>query len=190
MCFATAALVGSAVGAGTTAVGKVESGQATANAANYSAQVANNNAIIANQNAVYAEQAGNVAATTQSLKGAQVAGKIKVGQAAAGIDVNTGSAKAVQVGQRVASNLDTKTVVNNADLTAYGYRTAATSDTAQAQLDKLTAEQAPIGADLSAGGGLLSSASALGGKWNSGSGLGGLTIPGFNPIAGASGSTA
>ena len=172
MCFATAALVAGVAGAGITGVGKVESGIATSEAASYSAAVARNNAIIANDNAVYAEQAGNVKATTQGLKGAQVAGKIKAGEAASGIDVNTGSAKAVQAGQREIANLDTKTVVNNADLTAYGYRSQATSYTAQSQLDELTAAQAPIGADLSAAGGLLSSASALGGKWNTPSGGG------------------
>jgi len=157
-------------GAGISAVGAVEGGQATANAANYSAQVAKNNATVENQNAVYAEQAGNVAATTQGLKGAQVAGKIKAGQGASGVDVNTGSNKAVQVGQREVSKLDTETVVNNADLTAYGYRTKATSDTAQAGLDELTAAQAPVAGDLSAAGGLLSSASSLSSKWLQGAG--------------------
>ena len=44
--------------------------------------------------------------------------------------------------------------------TAYGYRTKATSDTAQAGLDELTAAQAPVAGDLSAAGGLLSSASS------------------------------
>lgn len=188
------ALIAGIAGAGISAVGTVEGGAATANAANYQATVASNNAIVEKQNAVYAEQAGNVAATTQGLKGAQVAGKIKAGQAASNIDVNTGSAKEVQSGQREISKLDTETVVNNADLTAYGYRTKATSDTAEAGLDELKAEQAPEGADLAAAGGLLSSASALSGKWNSGGGgsggYSGITIPGFNPIAGASGQSA
>jgi hypothetical protein len=192
MCFATAGLIAGIAGAGISGAGAIEGGQATANVANYQAAVASNNAIVENQNAVYALQAGNVAATTQGLKGAQVAGKIKAGQAASNIDVNTGSAKAVQAGQREVSELDTETVVNNADLTAYGYRTKATSDEAQAGLDELTATQAPIGADIGAAGSLLSSASALSGKWNQGGGgSGGFpNIPGFNPIAGASGSTA
>ena len=182
------ALAAGILGAGVSAVGAIEGGTATANAANYSAQVAQNNAKIARDNAAYAEQAGNVAATTQGLKGAAIAGKIKAGQAAAGVDVNTGSAKEVQAGQREVSQLDTETVLNNADLSAYGYRTAATSDTAQAELDTATAEQAPIAADLSAGGGLLSSLSGVGSKWSSGGGgLGGITVPGFNPIAGVSG---
>ena len=164
------ALAAGIVGGGISAIGQVEAGQATANAANYQAAVASNNAIIEGQNAVYAEKAGNVAATNQSLKGAQVAGKIKAGQGASNIDVNTGSAKAVQAGQRVASNLDTATVLNNSELAAYGYRTKAVSDTAEAGLDTLKGQQATEGADIGAVGSLLSSASSLGGKWAQGLG--------------------
>lgn len=166
MCFATAALVAGVVGGGISAVGAVEGGAATAAAANYRAAVAANNAIIEKQNATYAEQAGSVAGTTQGLKGAQVAGKIKAGQAAGGVDVNTGSNKAVQAGQREVANLDTATTVNNSELQAYGYRTKAVSDTAESQLDTFTANQAPIGADIGAAGSLLSSASSLSSKWN------------------------
>lgn len=185
------ALIAGVVGAGVSAAGAVEGGQATANAANYQAQVSKNNADIAIQNAAYAEQAGVAKATAQGLKGAQVAGKIKTGQAAGNIDVNTGSALDVQAGQREASLLDTETVLNNSELEAYGYRSKAVSDTAQSQLETLTAEQAPIGADIGAAGSLLSSASSLGYKWSTGGGgnpfSGGITVPGFNPIAGVSG---
>lgn len=162
---APAALALGAVGAGVSAFGSIEQGQATANAANYQAQVSANNATIANQNANYATEAGRAQAQAQSMKGAVTAGRIKVAQAASGIDVNTGSAANVQVSQREQSNVDTATVMNNADLQAYGYRSQATGFEAQEGLEKEEAEQAPIGADLSAGGGLLSSASGLGLKW-------------------------
>lgn len=165
MCFATAALVAGGVGAATSAFGSVEQGQATANAANYQAQVAANNATIAGQNANYASEAGQAQAQAQSLKGAGTAGRIKAAQAASGIDVNTGSAANVQVSQREQSNVDTQTMLNNAELQAYGYRSQQTGFEAQEGLEKTEAEQAPIGADLSAGGGLLSSVSGLGLKW-------------------------
>lgn len=160
------ALAAGVAGAGISAIGQVEQGQATANAANYQATVARNNAIIAGQNADYAERAGQVQAATQSMKGAATGGRIKVQQAASGVDVNSGSSAAVQGGQREVSKLDTETVLNNADLQAYGYRANATNFQAQAGLDTMEAEQAPIGADLAAGGGLLSSASGLGFKWS------------------------
>lgn len=173
MCFATAALAAGAIGGATSAAGSVEQGQAVSNAASYQAQVASNNAIIAGQNADYATAAGRAQAEAQSLKGAATAGRIKATQAASGVNVNSGSAVDVQTGQREASQLDTETVMNNAQLQAYGYRTQQTNFQAQQGLEQMEAEQAPIGADLGATGGLLSSASGLGLKWaqfgNSGS---------------------
>jgi hypothetical protein len=59
-------------------------------------------------------------------------------------------------------------VLNNADLQSYGYRAAATGYEATAGLEEQEAAQAPIGADLSAAGNLLSGASSVGAKWNSG----------------------
>lgn len=166
MCFATAALIAGGIGAATTAVGTVEQGQATANAASYSAQVAANNAKIAGQNADYASAAGEQQAGTKSLQGAATGGKIKAAQAANNVDVNTGSTVDVQASQREVSKLDTETVLNNAELQAYGYRTQQTNFQAESELDKLKAEQAPIGADLGAAGGFLSSASALSSKYS------------------------
>jgi len=166
MCFATAALVAGAVGAGTSAIGTIEGGQATANAASYNAQVAKNNAVVATQNAQFTMASGQERAQAESLKNAQTAGKIKASQAASGIDVNSGSAVNVQQSQREEGELDTQTTLSNAALTAYGYRTQAVNDTAQAGLETEEAEQAPIGADIGAAGGLLSSASSLGLKWS------------------------
>lgn len=170
MCFATMALVAGVAGAGISGVGAVEGGAAAANAANYRAQVASNNAIIAKQNADYAIEAGRAAATTQSLKGAARGGALKAGQGASGVDLNSGSAVDVRVSNKEANVLDTETVMNNAELQAYGYNAKATGFEAESKLDKLTAEQAPIGADIGAAGSLLSSASSLGFKW---SGMGG-----------------
>ncbi len=173
MCFITAGAIGapliSAVlgtaGAGLTAGGLWEGGQATANAATYSAQVAANNAEIARQNAKYAVESGNAQAYATALKGANTAGKIKAGQAASGVDVNSGSAADVQQSQREGDVLDTETVLNRGDLQAYGYRTQGAGYQAEAQLEEAKAEQAPIGADLGAAGSLLSGASGVAGKW-------------------------
>jgi hypothetical protein len=153
------------VGAGLNAVGTIEGGQATANSANYAAQVAANNAAVARNNAGYAEAAGQTSATATALKGAAQQGKIKTGQAASGVSVNTGSAVDVQASAHELNKLDTATDLHNADLQAYGYRTQATSDDAQAALDRAEAKQAPIGADLAAAGGILGAASSLGLKW-------------------------
>lgn len=166
MCFATAAVIAGVAGAGISAAGAVEGGQATANAANYNAQVAKNNATIANQNADYVVAAGQEAASNESRKNAAQSGKIKATQAASGVDVNTGSSKDVQVSERETGQLDSETVLNNSELKAYGYRSQATGFEATAGLETAEAEQAPIGADLTAAGGLLGSASSLGLKWS------------------------
>ena len=105
-----AGLGGAAIGA----IGTIEGGEATQNMAAYQAQVAKNNQIIANQNAQYANEAGEAQAAATSLKGAAVGGKIKAGEAANNIDVNSGSAVNVQQSQREQAQLDTETVVNNA----------------------------------------------------------------------------
>lgn len=159
------ALAAGVAGSTISAVGTLEQGQATANAAKYQAQVAQNNAVIANQNADYSIAAGQAGAANTSRKGAAAVGKIKAAQAASGIDVNSGSAVNVQAGERATNKLDTETVLNNAELQAYGYRSQATGYEATAGLETYKAEQAPIAADFSAAGGFLSSASGVGEKW-------------------------
>jgi hypothetical protein len=166
MCPGTLAIAG-LVGAGVSAGGSILGGTAQGNAASYQAAVAKNNSIIADQNAAYAVEAGNAQAAATSLKGAATAGKIKAAQAANNVDVNSGSAVNVQKSSRELNELDTETVLNNAELQAYGYRSAATGYQAQAGLEEMQAEEAPIGGYLSAGGNLLSAASSIGTKYGS-----------------------
>lgn len=161
----TVASVASIAGTGISALGALSTGQANAAAANYSAQVAANNATTASQNAAYATQAGEQAATTQSLKGRAEAQHLKGEIAANGIDVNSGSAVDLEAGQLEKQQLDTETVRQNAALTAYGYRTTATSDIAQSQLDKAQAGFAQQAGLIGAGGSLLSGAGNIGLKW-------------------------
>lgn len=158
-------LIVGGIGAVTSAVGTISAGQASSNAASYSAQVARNNAVIAEQNAEYATKAGNEQATVQGLRGAAALGKIKTQQAANNVDVNSGSAVNVRASEAESGKLDVLTVQNNAALKAYGYRTQATSDTAQAALLENEASSATTGADIGAAGGLLGSASSLGFKF-------------------------
>lgn len=168
---------GSLAGAGVSAYGTYQKGQADSAAAVYAAQVARNNQIIAEQNAQHAEIVGEAQAAATSQKGAAKAAKIKVAQAASGIDVNSGSAVDVQAGEAETSALDTDTVLSNAELQAYGYRTQGTNFGAEAGLDDAKASQAKTGGILGAAGGLLSNASSLSGKWtgfnSTGSGISG-----------------
>jgi hypothetical protein len=146
----------SVVGAGIGAYGAISSANATAANASYQAQVARNNQTVASQNAEYAVQAGAAKAAQTSEQGAQRLAKVRTAVAANGIDVNSGSAADDQETQRRTGTLDTLTVVNNAALQAYGYRTQAVNYGDQAGLDTAEASQAPTAGALSAGGGLLS----------------------------------
>jgi hypothetical protein len=162
-------------GAATSAGGTLFAGAASSNAAAYASQVAANNAIIARQNAVHAEQAGEAQAQATSLRSAATGGKIKSAQAASGVDVNAGSAVDVQASQRQQGKLDTETVMSNAELQAYGYRTQATNFEAESQLDKAKSGYAMTGAEIGAAGSVLSNASGLGFRWsdaNPGTGIG------------------
>ncbi len=163
-------------GAGTSAYGALYAGAASKEAASYQAAVAANNQVIANQNAQYSVEAGQQQAEAVSLKGAAQAGKVRAGLAANNIDVNTGSAKNVQTSEAETSQLDTETVLNNAELQAYGYRAAATGYGAESGLLTTQAAEAMPGAELGAGGSLLSNASSVGLKWG-----GGNTIAAMNP---------
>lgn len=146
--------------------------QAQARAANYQAQVSANNQKIAEQNAQYAIASGMRKAEDQSMKNAAEAGMTKAAQGASGIDVNTGSAVDVRASQREIGQLDAETVLSNAQLTAYGYRTQGANYQAQSNLygmesaaDKEGASAAETAGAIGAAGSLLSSASSLGFKW-------------------------
>lgn len=166
-------------GAVISGAGAIQAGQAQQKAATYQAQVAKNNSLIAEQNAQHAEEAGLAQAQASSLKARATSGRIRAAQAASGIDVNTGSAVDVQESAAEQGHQDTETVMSNAELQAYGYRSQGTGFNAQAGLDEQVARQAPIGAAFSATGGLLSSASSVGSKWaQAGGTLGGGSSPG------------
>ena len=158
----TAALSLSAVSAGIGAIGAISAGQAQAANANYQAQVARNNAGTANQNAEYATQAGQEKAQQVSLQNRARLGAVKTGLAANNVDVNSGSATADQKTTAESGALSTQQTVDAAALQAYGYRTQATSYTAQAQLDSAQASQAGPASYLSAAGGLLGAAGSVG----------------------------
>lgn len=182
MTVAAGALGLGALGTGINVLGTLKAGQAQAASANYQAQVDRNNAIIAGQNAQYATEAGAQHAMQQGLQNRSLQGRIVAGQAANGIDPNTGSALAVQDTARQTGLTDVQQTAQNAALQAYGYRTQATSDTAQAGLSTMQAGQATQGAELGAFGSLASGAGQLGSQWNAlkqpGVPIGGTVIDG------------
>jgi hypothetical protein len=177
---AAAPLILGGVGAGISAIGAIGSGYSNAAQANYQAQVAENNRQIALQNRNYAIQAGETATTTQGLKERSQAGATTAGLAASGLDVNTGSARAVRTSQAEIGEQNVEQTSANALLTAYGYQTQATGYEAEATLEKAAAPRDIAAGYLGGLGTLASGASTLGFKWS------GLT----NPTTGAVGGNA
>jgi len=164
---AGASLLSSGVSAAGSAKGAGKQGAAQAQAAMYNAQVARNNATIDNWAADYTGKVGFIQAADQSTKGAVTGAKVKTAQAANGIDVNTGSAVDVQVGQREIGQKDATTVLRDAQLKAYGYRVAANNENSKADLDTMGASADQQAASASAQGSILSGATSILGKFGS-----------------------
>lgn len=154
-----------AAGAAVGAVSAVQQGQAASKAAQFNAQVSRNNQLIAEQNADYAVKAGIRKAEAESMKGRAIIGKLKSAQAASGVDVGSESFQDVIEGATEANVLDTATVLHNAQLEAYGYRSQAKSFEANAQLKNMESDSAETGGYTSGLGTLLSGASSAGTKW-------------------------
>src|SRR5262252_1875935 len=146
-------------------MGAQEQASAQAAAANYQAQVAQNNAIINNQNAARAAEAGRAQAQATDFKNAARSGAILAAEGASGIDVGSGSSTEVRQSAQQLGRLDTQTVMDNAMRQVRAYQVAATSDTAQAQLDTFEAEQAKTAGMIQGFGSIVSAASSFADKW-------------------------
>lgn len=168
---AAAPLILGGIGAATSAIGAVSSGYSQAAEAKYQSQVAENNKTIALQNRNYAIQAGESATTTEGLKERAQGGATTAGLAASGLDVNTGSARAVRTSQAEIGEQNVEQTSANALLTAYGYQTQATGYEAEATLEKAAAPRDIAAGYLGSLGTLASGGSQLGFKWA------GLTSP-------------
>lgn len=161
--------------AGTGARAKGQSQQGTSNAAlsGYQAEVARRNAKVEEMRATRAEQAGISGSDVESLRGANVLGAVKARQGASNVDVNSGSNVNVRAGIAQANKFSAENVLNNALLTAYGYRRQGENETAQAGIYDAAAAGALRGSDIGAGATLLEGASQLPFGWLKGLGTGG-----------------
>ncbi len=162
----TMAVIGIA-GAGISAFGAEEAGQARAANADYQSQVARNNAEIARQNVALTQGAGAAKEAAQGMKTRAAGGAIRAGFGASNIDVNSGSARDVETSAAKLGALDALTIRSNTAREAYGYQVAATSDTAESQLLTQQAGQERTAGDIGALGTFLSGASSVGGKYAS-----------------------
>ncbi len=175
---ALAANAGAIALAGTaaSAVGSIAQGQAAAQAAAYNAQIQANNAKIATENASLAGAEGSANVEAKSLQTRAKVGAIEANQAAAGIDIGSGSATDVRQSATQVGALEALNIRANATRQAYGYQTQAASDLAQSELDKKESSYDKSAGYLKAGATLLSSAGNAWGKYsNSNDFTGGYT---------------
>lgn len=140
--------------------------QLNANAAeqNYQAQIAINNQSVATSNARLQMASGEEQTFAAGLKNRQNIGAIKAGQAASGIDVNSGSAVDVRSSADELGQLDALTVRSNAAREAYGYKVQASNFGAEAESDKFAASNDIIaGKEAKEAGDIAAVGSILGG---------------------------
>jgi hypothetical protein len=179
MGFAPLALgiAGAAISAGSALFGGIAQGHAAA----YEAQVSRNEQTVAQQNAAYAAAAGSQQAAEKSLQARATLSRIRVAQAAGGVDINTGSNQDVQTSQRETGTLEEAQTEQNALLQSYGYKAAAETAGAQSTLYSAQAAQEPWAGIFSGLGTLASDAGTLPFGW------GGSSTPDYGTGAGSMG---
>lgn len=161
------AMAATVAGGLTAAAGQARQAEAANEAAQFKAQVAENNAKTLENNAVYAQRAGRIAAINQGMRARQHQGAVKASQAAAGLDINSGSNVDVQAGEAMAGRQDVLTEEANAQLRAYGYRTQAANERAQAQLDRMEGKNAITAGKFASASTLLGTVGKVGYNWPS-----------------------
>ena len=164
-------------------------GGAKADAYKYQSSMAWQNAAIAKQNQKYALDVGEQQAEKQGIAGAAQAGQIKAGQAASGVDVNTGSAKEVQTSQHLVSQMDLNTIREKAAKTAYDFSVQATNYENQAKGYNKAAGNARTEGVLGAVSSFIGTVGSVSSKWLQGNQLGmwgngggSLSKPGPDPL--------
>jgi hypothetical protein len=158
----------------------------------YQAGVAKLNADIAKQDEAFALNKGEQEAQIAGLRGGQQLGQIKAAQASGNIDVNSGSALAVQKGQKMAIDLDRAQITSNAAMAAYDYNAKATQFENQSTLYEMAGTNAAQAGQIKAESSILGTAGSVAAKWSQGSQVGlfndvGSSIGsavGFDPFVG------
>jgi len=149
------------------AVSSIAGSQAQKQQAKYQAQVAKNNQRVALMNAGYANRAGAQKEQSEAWKVRGMIGQQMAGQAASGLDVNSGSPAQVRDSTAALGNISFGNIRDNTAREEYGYRAQATQFGNEAALAKASAPttfSTILGAATAAG-------SKLGGlKWPSSTG--------------------
>lgn len=147
------------------AFGAAQSGKAKAQMYQYQAGIAKFNEAVALQNRDYASAQGEEEAVNTGLAGRFREGRVRADIAASGVDVNSGSAAAVQASQKEITQRDVATVRNKAARVALGYATEAEQDSMQSSLYSMSASNVRAAIPLNVASSLVSGASSVSSKW-------------------------
>lgn len=131
----------------------------------YQAGIARMNQNVMTQNAEYERNVGELKAQTSGMKSRFEGGEILAGQAASGVNVNSGSNKAVQDSQKDLAVHDQDVIRANAAKKAFGYDIEATQEGAKATMLDRGSDNAKREGFIKAGGTLLGTATSVADKW-------------------------
>ena len=145
--------------------GNLAKGKAESSMYQYQAGVAQFNQKIAEQNRDYAYAAGEQEANRYGMKARQQIGQTRATQGASNLDVNSGSAAAVQDSEHDVAKMDMGTIRNNAARTAYGYSVEAAKYSADTGMYSAAASNSSKAGLLNAFGSILGGVSSVSSKW-------------------------
>lgn len=160
---ASAAVVGQAAGAVTSAVGSYFSSATQKINLKGQAALADTNARISELGAQSALLQGQQQVGALTLRAGQLKSSQRAAMAANGIDLGTGSAAELQASADIMKEIDTNTLTANAVRSAWGYRTQATNFQNEALTKRATA--GAISPGMSAASSLLGSAGSVATSW-------------------------
>jgi hypothetical protein len=162
---ATLSLVAGIAGAGVSAAGSIQQGQAQKSAADYQAAVDRNNAILSQRQARDAVERGQADQQTQMRKNADALGRARASYASRGVEGNFGSPLDVMGDMAQFGTLDAKTIGVNAQREAAGYEAQAMNQNASATLKQQQGNNAAAAGNIGAFGSLLSGATSVASNW-------------------------
>lgn len=166
MCeIATLSMIATGLGAGVSAIGAVQQGQAQKQAADYQAAVDRNNAILSQRQARDALERGQADQQAAMRKTADALGRARASYASRGVEGNFGSPLDVMGDMAQFGALDTSTIRGNSERQALGFEAQAANSNASASLRTMQGENAATAGVIGGMGSLLSGASSVAEKW-------------------------
>jgi hypothetical protein len=162
---ATIGMVGAGAGGVMGALSSIMGGDSQSSMYRYKAGIARQNAQIAKQNADYARKVGEVEAQRKGMETRFEIGQQKVGQAASGLDVNTGSAERVRDSTQAIGAHDQAVIRANSARKAYGYEVEGAQAEAESGMMEAASTSSKKAGYLGAVSSILGGATSVASKW-------------------------